>query len=369
MDAQLLFFLLFSHVESEDLMPRFVFRTRWCGFTLIELLVVIAIIAILIGLLLPAVQKVREAAARMSCGNNLHQIGLAMHNYHDINQKLPPGVGHYGCCWGTWVMAILPYIEQDNMWNRYVNYNGSDIIGIPPSNTNGWRYASGTNVTFVTSQRLKVLTCPSDVPSTPSPPMTAHNYAVNYGNTNLYATTVSGVPFGGAPFRCYPSGWLSDTQMQQTYGWAQPDSDKKALYQQHGPAGQPQQPLVQITDGTSNTLMVAEVIQGQGGDDRGFSWWGNASGFTAFNLPNANAPDVMTGGTCNVAATWNIPCTTINSQSFPKMAAARSRHTGGGVNVVFCDGHTAWISNSISLPVWRALSTSQGSEVFDASGL
>ncbi len=344
-------------------------RVRRRGFTLIELLVVIAIIAILIGLLLPAVQKVREAAARMSCQNNLKQIGLAMHNYHDAFGSLPPGVGHYGCCWGTWAMVILPYIEQDNMWRLFVNYDGCDIIGIPAGNTTGWRYGSGTNRTNVTSKQVKVLTCPSDMVAATYAGMTHHNYGVNYGNTNMYGTAVAGVAFGGAPFRAYPAGWLTDAKMQATYGWAQPDSDKWARFQQYGGAGQPQASLQTITDGTSTTLMASELIQGQGGDAkpdlRGFIWWGNASGFTGFNLPNSNAPDVMTGGACNVAATWNIPCTTINSQAFPKMSSARSRHSPGGVNAVFCDGHVQWISNSISLPVWRALSTTQGGEVID----
>src|SRR5207249_11336107 len=130
-------------------------------------------------------------------------------------------------------------------------------------------------------------------------------------------------------FRCYPARWLTDAAMQEAYSWTQPDSDKQARFQLYGKAGQPQQSLVGIEDGTSNTLMVSEVVQGQGGDLRGFSWWGNATGFTAYNGPNANAPDVMTGGTCNVAATWNIPCTDLNSNVFPGMPAARSRHGRG----------------------------------------
>src|SRR5947209_13261919 len=98
------------------------------AFTLIELLVVIAIIAILIGLLVPAVQRVREAANNAKCQNNLHQLGVAMHNHHDAKKRLPPGMspgtvnfGDFYCCWGTWIVPILPYIEQDNLARGYVN--------------------------------------------------------------------------------------------------------------------------------------------------------------------------------------------------------------------------------------------------------
>src|SRR3954467_10177143 len=99
------------------------------AFTLVELLVVIAIIAVLIGLLLPAVQKVREAANRAKCQNNLKQIGIGMHNYESSFGTLPPGVGQNGCCWGTWMVPILPYIEQNDLFKRYSNFGGLDNTG------------------------------------------------------------------------------------------------------------------------------------------------------------------------------------------------------------------------------------------------
>ena len=109
------------------------------AFTLIELLVVMAIISTLTGLLLPAVQKVREAANRAKCQNNLKQIALANMNYESANGTFLPGISRTGCCWGTWMIPVQPYMEQDNLFKIYRNFGGND--------TTGPRYSGGVNGT------------------------------------------------------------------------------------------------------------------------------------------------------------------------------------------------------------------------------
>jgi prepilin-type N-terminal cleavage/methylation domain-containing protein len=303
-------------------------KQRRLAFTLIELLVVIAIIGILIAILLPAVQKVREAANRARCLNNLKQLGVAMHDYHDAYATLPMGEPPplppmtYTCCWGTWMVPILPYIEQDNLFKLYQNFGGNDDTGP--------RYSGEPNITNVTSRRLAVFTCPSDTPNAPVSHITSHNYGVNYGNTG-YAqqANLNGVVFEGAPF---------------TRG--------KAFR------------FAEITDGLSNTLLASELVQGQRRDLRGFTWWGDASGFESYLSPNTSQPDIIYIDYYCDPDLPNPPCSGDPTATAPSMYASRSRHPGG-VQTVLCDGSARWVSDNIRLTVWRSLSTTRGNEVID----
>ncbi len=318
------------------------------GFTLVELLVVIAIIGILVSLLLPAVQAAREAARRMQCQNNLKQLALAVHNYADtFKQMFPGGVGRYGCCWGTWQMAILPYIEQTTLADIYVNSGGADW---------GPRYGTAINRPVVSS-RIPTLSCPSDIKAAPIgqtatlKPITSHNYAVNYGNTSFFQTTLNGIPFLGAPFRAYTGSTSDDGPIGAGAAMTFP-----RIYGRHVN-------MAEILDGTSTTFMAAEVLQGRSNDLRGFTWWGGASGFVTYLAPNSSAPDVITGGICVAVTNPRMPCVTATTATRPRMMGARSSHAGGGVNVAFCDGHVNFIPNQIDYNAWNALGTAQGNDV------
>jgi prepilin-type N-terminal cleavage/methylation domain-containing protein/prepilin-type processing-associated H-X9-DG protein len=296
------------------------------GFTLIELLVVIAIIAILIGLLLPAVQKVRAAAARSQCSNNLKQLGLAAHNYHDTHNALPPLVGPSGCCWGTWVVKIMPYIEQQNAANLYQNWGGNDSTGI--------RYASAPNSTNVTGVRYKVLTCPSDDENAPIGAITNHNYVVCGGSGGTYGT----LPAGATAI----AGILPQPGM---FDGANKTRKIK---------------LAGITDGLTNTVMFGEVLQGQGRDLRGFFWWGDAAAFSTYAPPNTSVPDqIYTAGYCNNQPARNLPCTGSGGAVF----YSRSRHEGG-VNVGLGDGSVQFITGSIDPNTWLLMGPPSDGQTF-----
>ncbi len=322
-------------------------RTKRRAFTLVELLVVIAIIGILVGLLLPAVQAAREAARRMQCQNNLKQLGLSMHNYESAYKAFPGGVGPYGCCWGTWQVAVLPFMELSNLSNIYQNQGGADW---------GPRYGAAVNRP-VASSRIPTLTCPSDTPNAPIgssatlSAITNHNYGVNYGNTSFFQSTLNGIPFLGAPFSMYTGSTSDDgpINLAQAITWTR-------VYGKNVK-------LAAITDGLSSTLLASEVLQGRGTDLRGFSWWGNASGFVTYLPPNSTLPDVVTGGNCTPTVTPLMPCVTASTATRPRMMGARSLHTGGIV-AAYCDGHISYVSNSIDYAIWNASGTAAGAEVF-----
>ena len=339
------------------------------AFTLIELLVVIAIIAVLIALLLPAVQAAREAARRTQCVNNLKQLGLAVQNYHDANNALPPTGMRIVSTTSTQNQSlkvrILPFIEQQSLFNS-VNFAFGMSTGNAGSSPED---PQGVNTTIQVVQ-IGAFNCPSD-PNVPNPSYNASSYANTLGNNPNFNNGLFDGPayyIGTVSIPICPSGTNTSSM---------------------GPVS-----LAGILDGTSNTAIFSEVSKGRnttaglgqdvtfklgsstsacayandqaisiacqasttfGDGERGMQWAryyeGRGGGYFHTTLPNGKSC-VFTGG----------------EGSPPNPIGASSYHPGG-VNVTMLDGSVKFIKSTVNYTTWHALGSRAGGEVISSDSL
>jgi prepilin-type N-terminal cleavage/methylation domain-containing protein/prepilin-type processing-associated H-X9-DG protein len=340
-------------------------RPRPRGFTLIELLVVIAIIAILIGLLLPAIQKVREAAQRSQCTNNLHQIGIALHSYHNASSQFPPGgaadqAPYFGtgptggAGWGSsWMVYLLPHIEQGNFFNAWQLFGSSGWgNGVDGAALNGIVIPTYRCPATTFPLQQKDLTNPTTNPGGNGTAMVP-TYCGIAGAANglIPGYTDSRVNNGGGSTGCCSGGTIAGN------GVLYPNSQVK---------------LSDITDGPSNTIVVSEqadLLQTANGAK--VTW--NASGphGWAIGAGNVNSPpNYGSGGDAramqmttiryliNQKTGWTNAPGNCASQGVCDNTGQNipltSTHTGG-VNALFGDGHVQLLSNSTPINVLAQL--------------
>ena len=353
---------------------------RWSGrhsqrsaFTLIELLVVIAIIAVLIGLLLPAVQKVREAAARLTCQNNLKQIGIAVHNYHDAVGSFPAGNVYKAGANGvndyidTWAISILPYLEQTAVYALY----DPKVANTVPANIS-------PNMARLRESLVKVYVCPSD-PREFTPVFPASRPG---GGTNQYPAprlmpgnyrAVSGATYGFQNLQTGSGDAYWDDQGQTSFlmGWNRGFRGPMHAVSELG--GTFVENLPGVADGTSNTLMVGEYTsttdpvttafpEGDPNLSRRTLW--------AYSYTSYNQSSVTIGQARTLLPSWQACFNTpgLGTNGNPCKRGWGSLHGGnpGRINFVMCDGSVRAISPNVDVFfVLPAMATIAGGEVAD----
>ena len=309
-------------------------RVKRGGFTLVELLVVITIIGILISLLLPAVQAARETARRMQCSNNLKQVGLAMHNFESQNGTFPPGTGAKtrfsngpatnGYEWTYLLHYMMPFFEQQAYY---------DMIRGPKFDlANPW------HVTWPEAAKkmvFPILSCPSDSIS--------GSYADGYQPKSNYLGIFSGLSDGD--------------NYDSSFSYKDSIATQRAVFRPYKGTS-----IAAITDGTSNTMAVAEYLKGVESNDIRGGFFTNQAGAQFLYVktgPNSTVADNIVIDLCPAGdsrnqPSENLPCVGISNTTYDGDATPRSRHSGG-VNVVFCDGSVHFIQNSIESTTWRCL--------------
>ncbi len=318
------------------------FRRR--AFTLIELLVVIAIIAILIALLLPAVQQAREAARRTQCKNNLHQLGLALHNYHDVFGRFPLNGNDWVAIPGTHtdrgshLIRLLPYLDQAPL------YNGINLStnGVVPTQLVGGKQVAGT--------QIPGLLCPSDDRQSTQPTGVQWwytNYAMSVGPTRLLSaagcnlSTIVGVgPSGDAD----GENWFGDGYSNHAGG-----GDANGISGIIGREIHFSTTIAMITDGTSNTIAMGELrswcadhmVNASWAHSNG-PWMGTTPPINFPTCPGENGVPMSGGPPCNQRNSWNT------AMGF------KSRHEGGA-HFVLCDGSARFISENIDYDLYQRL--------------
>jgi prepilin-type N-terminal cleavage/methylation domain-containing protein/prepilin-type processing-associated H-X9-DG protein len=365
------------------------------GFTLIELLVVIAIIAVLIALLLPAVQAAREAARRAQCTNNLKQIGIAMHNYHDQMGSYPPGCiglppgsvlgGVNGSPWGAtaselgWRAMILPQMEAGTAYNAinlsissYLVNNGAQFTSYntvftswlcPSDGTNGGgRLPSNVPTGQYTNQPLD----PSTGQTAAMTPVA--NYAGSFGDNYCGGVLCSPgliweTPWNGSPPPGQPRiGWNGywGTGFGLPDGFTLGGGVMRGYFDYRGTQRPPN--VASITDGTSNTIMAGEVIPSAAADSNFWYFNGSYAGTTVPLGWNANT---YPAAAANCNGQWQNS-TAPNGCRFSAAAKGFVSMHPGGSNMLFGDGSVRFLKNSINLHTYCALGSRAGGEVISS---